>query len=98
MNSTKINKYFKTFAIQFSLLIIISGELMSSNLPKYHTKTLENGLEIVAIPMKNNSGVISTDVFYKVGSRNEIMGKSGIAHMLEHLNFKSTKNLEADFI
>ena len=95
MNSTKINKYFKTFAIQFSLLIIISGELMSSNLPKYHTKTLENGLEIVAIPMKNNSGVISTDVFYKVGSRNEIMGKSGIAHMLEHLNFKSTKNLEA---
>ena len=95
MNSTKINNYFKTFAIQFSLLIIISGELMSSNLPKYHTKTLENGLEIVAIPMKNNSGVISTDVFYKVGSRNEIMGKSGIAHMLEHLNFKSTKNLEA---
>ena len=68
---------------------------MSSSLPKYYTKTLENGLEIVAIPMKNGSGVISTDVFYKVGSRNEIMGKSGIAHMLEHLNFKSTKNLKA---
>ena len=68
---------------------------MSSNLPKYHTKTLENGLEIVAIPMKNGSGVISTDVFYKVGSRDEKMGKSGIAHMLEHLNFKSTKNLKA---
>ena len=95
MNSIKINNYLKTFAIQFSLLIIISGELMSSNLPKYHTKTLENGLEIVAIPMKNDSGVISTDVFYKVGSRNEKMGKSGIAHMLEHLNFKSTKNLKA---
>jgi predicted Zn-dependent peptidase len=68
---------------------------MSSNLPKYHTKTLENGLEIVAIPMKNGSNVISTDVFYKVGSRDEKMGKSGIAHMLEHLNFKSTKNLKA---
>ena len=68
---------------------------MSNSLPKYHTKTLENGLEIVAIPMKNNSGVISTDVFYKVGSRDEKMGKSGIAHMLEHLNFKSTKNLKA---
>ena len=68
---------------------------MSSSLPKYYTKTLENGLEIVAIPMKNGSGVISTDVFYKVGSRDEKMGKSGIAHMLEHLNFKSTKNLKA---
>ena len=44
---------------------------MSSSLPKYYTKTLENGLEIVAIPMKNGSGVISTDVFYKVGSRDD---------------------------
>ena len=94
-NSINLNKLLKIFAIQFSILIMISGESMASNLPKYHTKTLENGLQIVAIPMKNGSGVISTDVFYKVGSRDEKMGKSGIAHMLEHLNFKSTKNLEA---
>jgi len=68
---------------------------MANSLPKYYTKELSNGLQIVAIPMKNDSNVISTDVFYKVGSRNEVMGKSGIAHMLEHLNFKSTKNLDA---
>jgi len=67
----------------------------NSNLPNYETKTLKNGLEIVVIPLENNSGVISTDIFYKVGSRNEIMGKTGIAHMLEHMNFKSTKNLQA---
>ena len=95
MNSRKNSNLIKIFIIQFSLLITISGELMSNSLPKYHTKTLENGLQIVAIPMKNASGVISTDVFYKVGSRDEKMGKSGIAHMLEHLNFKSTKNLKA---
>ena len=68
---------------------------MGNSLPKYYTKQLTNGLQIVAIPMKNNSNVISTDVFYKVGSRNEVIGKSGIAHMLEHLNFKSTENLDA---
>ncbi|MDQ7044577.1 MAG: pitrilysin family protein [Sulfurimonas sp.] len=68
---------------------------MASSLPKYETKTLKNGLEIVVIPLKNSSNVISTDIFYKVGSRNEIMGKTGIAHMLEHMNFKSTKNLPA---
>ncbi|MFA7571054.1 MAG: pitrilysin family protein [Sulfurimonadaceae bacterium] len=68
---------------------------MSNSLPQYSTKTLENGLQIVAIPMKNGSNVVTTDIFYKVGSRNEVMGKSGIAHMLEHLNFKSTKNLQA---
>lgn len=69
---------------------------MSANsLPNYYTKNLDNGLQIVAIPMDNNTNVVSVDIFYKVGSRNEFMGKSGIAHMLEHLNFKSTKNLKA---
>ena len=68
---------------------------MANSLPKYYTETLENGLQVVAIPMHNDSNVITTDIFYKVGSRNEVMGKTGIAHMLEHLNFKSTKNLKA---
>ncbi|DAB30532.1 MAG TPA: peptidase M16, partial [Sulfurimonas sp. UBA12504] len=55
---------------------------MASSLPKYETQTLENGLQIVVVPLHNNTDVISTDIFYKVGSRNEIMGKTGIAHML----------------
>lgn len=68
---------------------------MPSPLPSYETKTLKNGLQIVVIPLHNETNVISTDIFYKVGSRNEVMGKTGIAHMLEHMNFKSTKNLPA---
>lgn len=74
---------------------INSAFLTSSVLPKHYTKTLENGLEIVVVPLHNQSGVIETNVFYKVGSRNESMGKSGMAHMLEHLSFKSTHNLKA---
>jgi len=68
---------------------------MPSPLPSFETKTLKNGLQIVVIPLHNETNVISTDIFYKVGSRNEVMGKTGIAHMLEHMNFKSTKNLPA---
>jgi predicted Zn-dependent peptidase len=79
----------------FFTLILILGTLMASSLPTYESKTLKNGLQIVVIPLKNNTNVISTDIFYKVGSRNEVMGKTGIAHMLEHMNFKSTKNLPA---
>ena len=78
-----------------TLIILISGALMASSLPKYETQTLKNGLQVVVIPMDNGTNVISTNIFYKVGSGDEIMGKSGIAHMLEHLNFKSTKNLKA---
>ncbi|TLS71107.1 insulinase family protein [Aliarcobacter thereius] len=84
------------YILKVSILFIFFGEIMSANsLPNYYTKTLKNGLEVVAIPMNNNSNVVSVNIFYKVGSRDEIMGKSGIAHMLEHLNFKSTKNLKA---
>jgi len=76
-------------------IILSAGVLMAASLPDYETQTLDNGLQIVVIPMENNTSVISTDIFYKVGSRNEVMGKSGIAHMLEHMNFKSTDNLKA---
>ena len=79
------------------LFVCFIGVLMAQNSvpPKYHKSVLENGLEVYIIPLNNQSNVITTDIFYKVGSRNETMGKSGIAHMLEHLNFKSTKNLKA---
>ena len=80
--------------IIFTLFLSL-GVAMSATLPKFYTQTLDNGLQVVAIPLHNDTGVVSTDVFYKVGSRNEVMGKTGIAHMLEHLNFKSTKKLAA---
>ena len=82
-----------TKKILFSLFLL-SGLLMANSLPKHFTKTLDNGLQIVVIPMDNDSGVITTDIYYKVGSRNEVMGKSGMAHMLEHLSFKSTDKLK----
>jgi len=75
-------------------LFLLSGLLMANSLPKHFTKTLDNGLQVVVIPMDNDSGVITADIYYKVGSRNEVMGKSGMAHMLEHLSFKSTDKLK----
>ena len=80
-----------------SVLLVTLGASMhaQSYLPKHESVTLKNGLQVVSVPLENKTGVIEVDVLYKVGSRNETMGKSGIAHMLEHLNFKSTKNLKA---
>jgi len=95
VTTIKNKNLFRLFIINLSIFTILTGDLMSSSLPKYYTKTLENGLKIVAIPMENGTNVVSTDVYYKVGSRNEVLGKSGIAHMLEHLNFKSTSNLKS---
>jgi zinc protease len=77
-----------------ALTLLTTGVLMANSLPQHFTKTLDNGMQIVVIPMDNDSGVITTDIYYKVGSRNEVLGKSGMAHMLEHLAFKSTDKLK----
>jgi len=67
-------------------------------LHKFYTHKLKNSLEVIVVPINKGSNVITSNIYYKVGSRNETMGKSGIAHMLEHMNFKSTKNLaEGEF-
>lgn len=49
-----------------------------------------NELKVLYIP-KPGTGVVTTDIVYKVGSRDEGRGETGIAHMLEHMLFKPTK-------
>jgi zinc protease len=51
--------------------------------------TLGNGLEVVVIP-DHRTPVVTHMVWYKVGSADETIGKSGLAHFLEHLMFKGT--------
>ncbi len=48
------------------IILLTLGTLMASPLPHYETQTLKNGLQVVVIPMHNDTGVISTDIFYKV--------------------------------
>lgn len=91
MSLKRLRQFTYTFIIGF---MITTGVSMANSLPEHFTKTLDNGMQIVVIPMDNDSGVITTDIYYKVGSRNEVMGKSGMAHMLEHLSFKSTDKLK----
>lgn len=62
--------------------------------------TLENGMRILALP-RPGSPTVSFVVRYRVGSVNEHLGNTGIAHLLEHLLFKGTssvgtRNVEAE--
>lgn len=56
--------------------------------------TLENGLEAVVIE-DHRAPVVVHMVWYKVGSADELRGKSGIAHYFEHLMFKGTDTMAA---
>ncbi len=53
------------------------------------TFTLDNGLQVVVIE-NHRAPVVTHMVWYKVGAAEELPGKSGVAHFLEHLMFKGT--------
>jgi zinc protease len=56
------------------------------------TTTLPNGLLVVAIP-NHRAPIVTQMVWYRAGAGDEVAGKSGIAHFLEHLMFKGTKEV-----
>ena len=55
-------------------------------------RTLPNGLKVVSL-QDNSSPTVAIHVWYNVGGKNDPQGKSGFAHMFEHMMFKSTKNM-----
>src|SRR5688572_17152233 len=55
-------------------------------------RTLPNGLRVIVQP-RRTAPVVTTMMWYRVGSRDELPGATGIAHFLEHLMFKGTKKL-----
>ncbi|MDZ8027815.1 MAG: pitrilysin family protein [Nostoc sp. DedQUE11] len=71
--------------------------IMPSTLTQNVRKTvLENGL-IVLTKEVHTAPVVTVQVWYKIGSRNEERGVNGIAHQLEHMMFKGTKNRPIQF-
>ena len=54
--------------------------------------TLANGLQVVVIP-NHRAPVVTHMVWYKVGAADEPHGQSGIAHFLEHLMFKGSRDM-----
>jgi zinc protease len=58
-------------------------------------RTLANGFNIVSV-QDNSSPTVAIHVWYDVGSKDDPQGRSGFAHMFEHLMFKSTKNMKSE--
>src|SRR5512135_2060553 len=56
--------------------------------------TLENGLQVLLKEI-HTAPLISHWLWYRVGSRDEVTGKTGISHWVEHMQFKGTPNFPA---
>ena len=59
-----------------------------------HEYRLPNGLQVLLIPDASKP-TVTVNVTYRVGSRLEGYGETGMAHLLEHLMFKSTKTMQS---
>lgn len=61
----------------------------------YRERTLANGLKVISV-VDRASPDVAVQMWYAVGSKDDPPGRSGFAHLFEHLMFKSTKHMAAE--
>jgi zinc protease len=61
----------------------------------YTTTTLTNGMRVVFLE-DHSTPIVHAEIWYHVGSKNERPGRTGFAHLFEHMMFKGSKNVEPE--
>lgn len=61
----------------------------------YDKIVLDNGLEVI-LYKDSSIPLVSVNIWYRVGSSQEILGKTGFAHLFEHMMFQGSKNIEKE--
>jgi len=78
----------------FVLLLVIPGVLSAqAGRIAFEQFTLPNGLRVI-YSEDHSTPVVSVDVWYEVGSRNERPGRSGFAHLFEHMMFQGSAHIK----
>ena len=83
----------KLFIRALFLFLLMSPAIALSETPTQEYK-LSNGLKLI-VKEDHRSPVVVTQVWYRAGALDEVNGKTGVAHVLEHMMFKGTKNVPA---
>jgi zinc protease len=86
------------------ILVIVANSLaltilsQGAKLPPINVKQyqLKNGLTVV-LHRDSSTPLVSVNIWYKVGSRNEAKGREGFAHLFEHLMFQGSKNYDTGY-
>jgi zinc protease len=61
----------------------------------YQITTLSNGLRVI-LSEDHSTPIVHVSVWYHVGSRDEKPGRTGFAHLFEHMMFKGSKNVQPE--
>ncbi len=93
----KPNRGFNWRIYSFILLapFIFSVGSQGAIAEKVQETVLSNGLKVILVE-NHKVPEVTFQVWYRVGSRNETWGKTGLSHMLEHMMFKGTKKVKGE--
>ena len=90
-------RLFKTTLLLLSIVMPLTTPAQNKIFPyKYFTDDLPNGLRLITVPT-DYPNLVALYIVVSTGSRNEVEpGKSGFAHLFEHLMFRGTEKVSAD--
>ena len=77
----------------FFTLLFCVWPLLAEGL-EHQDYTLDNGLRVIMVK-ESKAAVVLSQVWYRIGATDEQEGKTGLAHMLEHMMFQGTKKVAA---
>ncbi len=80
------------FQVPFMALLLASFHMVAQEV-SYEEYDLDNGLHVI-LHKDNTAPVVTTSVMYHVGGKDRTEGRTGFAHLFEHLLFEGTKNIE----
>ncbi len=79
------------------LLVVLARPTLAQEIDiPYEKFVLDNGLTLI-VHEDRKTPVVAVNVWYHVGSKNEKLGKTGFAHLFEHLMFNGTENFNDDY-
>jgi len=89
---------FFTLLVLVSLMTTFATAQKGEKLPpiKYEEFKLKNGLRVI-LHQDKSTPIVAVNVWYHVGSKNEVEGRTGFAHLFEHMMFQGSKNYDADY-
>jgi len=84
--------------VTIAVLLIAASAAAASFPPiNYRHRTLANGLEVYSIE-DHSTPTVAINVWYRVGSKNDPEGRSGFAHLFEHIMFKATAHMKSEMM
>ena len=95
----------RRFSLRVGVILLACGLLAPSLAPlqaavrppklQYQMTTLPNGMRVI-LSEDHSTPIVHVSVWYHVGSKNERPGRTGFAHLFEHMMFKGSRNVEPE--